>query len=207
MANRFNEIVRLAQDTFDRVSSSPGDWVDYLKTAARNYRYSFKDQLLLYAQRPDARACASIELWNNRMHCWVNRGAKGIALIDDSSPRPKLKYVFDVSDVHRSKYNGVLPKLWEMKDGYEEEVIKRLESIYGKTNDRKPFADRLIDISRKIAEEYTPDILQDLMEVKESSYMSGLDELNVQIRLRETLAASIAYSLLSRCDQDPDAYL
>ena len=98
MANRFNEIVRLAQETFGRVSSSPGDWVDYLRTAARNYRYSFKDQLLLYAQRPDARACASIELWNNRMHCWVNRGAKGIALIDDSSPRPKLKYVFDFYD-------------------------------------------------------------------------------------------------------------
>ena len=96
MANRFDEIVRLAKDTFERVSSSPGDWVDFLKTASRNYRYSFSDQLLVYAQRPDAKACAPIELWNNRMHCWVNRGAKGIALIDDSSERPKLRYVFDV---------------------------------------------------------------------------------------------------------------
>ena len=207
MAQRYDEVERLAKDTLDKISSSPGDWTDYLKTAARNYRYSFKDQLLLYAQRPDATACASIELWNNRMHCWVNRGAKGIALIDDSAPRPKLRYVFDVSDVHKSKYNGILPKLWEMKDDLESDVISRLDSIYGKTDATKPFADRLIDISNKIASDYAPDILQDLVEVKETSYLSGLDDFNLEIRLRETLAASIAYTLLSRCDEDVEAYL
>lgn len=207
MANRFDEIVRLARDTFERVSSSPGDWVDYLKTAARNYRYSFNDQLLLYAQRPDAKACAPIELWNNRMHCWVNRGAKGIALIDDSSARPKLRYVFDVSDVHRSRVNGVLPKLWEMQESYEADVIRRLEGIYGKTNAARPFADRLIELSGKIAADYASDVVNDLIEVQESSSLSGLDEFNVEMRLRETLGASIAYSLLSRCDEDADAYL
>lgn len=207
MANRFDEIVRLARDTFERVSSSPGDWVEYLKTAARNYRYSFNDQLLLYAQRPDAKACAPIELWNNRMHCWVNRGAKGIALIDDSSERPKLRYVFDVSDVHRSRVNGVLPKLWEMQENYETDVIRRLEGIYGKTNEARPFADRLIELSNRIAAEYAPDVVNDLIEVQESSSLSGLDEFNVEMRLRETLGASIAYSLLSRCDEEADAYL
>ena len=207
MANRFDEIVRLARDTFERVSSSPVDWVDYLKTAARNYRYSFNDQLLVYAQRPDAKACAPIELWNNRMHCWVNRGAKGIALIDDSSARPKLRYVFDVSDVHRSRVNGVLPKLWEMQENYEADVIRKLESIYGKTNEARPFADRLIELSGRIAADYAPDVVNDLIEVQESSSLSGLDEFNVGMRLRETLGASIAYSLLSRCDEDADAYL
>ena len=207
MANRFDEIVRLAKDTFERVSSSPGDWVDFLKTASRNYRYSFSDQLLVYAQRPDAKACAPIELWNNRMHCWVNRGAKGIALIDDSSERPKLRYVFDVSDVHRSRVNGVLPKLWEMQENYETDVIRRLEGIYGKTNEARPFADRLIELSNRIAAEYAPDVVNDLIEVQESSSLSGLDEFNVEMRLRETLGASIAYSLLSRCDEEADAYL
>ena len=207
MANRFDEIVRLAKDTFERVSSSPGDWVDFLKTASRNYRYSFSDQLLVYAQRPDAKACAPIELWNNRMHCWVNRGAKGIALIDDSSERPKLRYVFDVSDVHRSRVNGVLPKLWEMQENYETDVIRRLEGIYGKTNEARPFSDRLIELSNRIAAEYAPDVVNDLIEVQESSSLSGLDEFNVEMRLRETLGASIAYSLLSRCDEEADAYL
>ena len=207
MANRFDEIVRLAKDTFERVSSSPGDWVEFLKTASRNYRYSFSDQLLVYAQRPDAKACAPIELWNNRMHCWVNRGAKGIALIDDSSERPKLRYVFDVSDVHRSRVNGVLPKLWEMQENYETDVIRRLEGIYGKTNEARPFADRLIELSNRIAAEYAPDVVNDLIEVQESSSLSGLDEFNVEMRLRETLGASIAYSLLSRCDEEADAYL
>ena len=207
MANRFDEIFRLAKDTFERVSSSPGDWVEFLKTASRNYRYSFSDQLLVYAQRPDAKACAPIELWNNRMHCWVNRGAKGIALIDDSSERPKLRYVFDVSDVHRSRVNGVLPKLWEMQENYETDVIRRLEGIYGKTNEARPFADRLIELSNRIAAEYAPDVVNDLIEVQESSSLSGLDEFNVEMRLRETLGASIAYSLLSRCDEEADAYL
>ena len=101
MVTKYDLISGLAQATAQEVVKNEMEWAKYLETAARIYRYPFKDQLLIYAQRPDATACASLEFWNEKMNCWVNRGAKGIALIDTESERPRLKYVFDVSDVHR----------------------------------------------------------------------------------------------------------
>ena len=206
MASKYELITELADVTAKRISSDREEWTKYLKTAARLYRYPFREQMLIYAQRPDATAVASMEIWNNRMNCWVNRGAKGIALIDETRPR-KLKYVFDVSNVHKSRNIGRYPHLWKLRDEHKEAVMRRLEYVYGKTNETQSFEGRLIELADRIAGDYTNDILPDLKNAQEDSFLEGLDDLNLEIRLRETLSSSIAYTLLSRCGLDADDYV
>ena len=205
MASKYELITELADVTAKRIASDREEWTKYLKTAARLYRYPFREQMLIYAQRPDATAVASIEIWNNRMNCWVNRGAKGIALIDETRPR-KLKYVFDVSNVHKSRNIGRYPHLWKLRDEHKEAVMRRLEYVYGKTNETQTFEGRLIELADRIAGDYTKDILPDLKNAQEDSFLEGLDDLNLEIRLRDTLSSSIAYTLLSRCGLDADDY-
>ena len=178
-------------------------WKKYLNTASRLYKYPFKDQLLIYAQRPDATACASIEIWNDKMHCWVNKGAKGIALIDEEgSPYTGLRYVFDISDVHKAKRIGRFPQLWEMKEEHQEAVLDRLEGIYGDTNKEAGFTDRIREIAARIAQDCYGELASDMEYLKEGSFLEELDELNVAVRVRETLADSIAYMVLKRCGMD-----
>ena len=205
MADKYYNVAAMAQSTAERITENAKAWTDYLETAARLYRYGFKDQLLIHAQRPDATAVASIDVWNTRMHCWVNRGAKGIALLDDTRKK-KLRYVFDISDVHKAKRIGIFPTLWEMKEQHREAVMKRLEDIYGKTDEKRPIESRMIQIAEHIAEDYTPDVLQDLVNVQDDSLLYGLDEYNLSLRLKETMASSIAYTLMARCGLDTDTY-
>lgn len=205
MADKYYNVAVMAQSAAERITENAKAWTDYLETAARLYRYGFKDQLLIHAQRPDATAVASIEVWNTRMHCWVNQGAKGIALLDETRKK-KLRYVFDVSDVHKAKRIGIFPTLWEMKDQHHEAVMKRLEDIYGKTDEKRPIESRMIQIAEHIAEDYTPDVLQDLVNVQDDSLLYGLDEYNLSLRLKETMTSSIAYTLMARCGLDTDTY-
>ena len=151
--------------------------------------------MLIYAQRPDASACAAMETWNEKMFCWVNRGAKGIALLDRESERPRLKYVFDVSDVHKARRIGKDPYLWELREEHKDVVLAQLEKTYGATNNSNSFESRLMEIAGRIVEDYYREILPDLSYAKEGSFLEELDELNVGVRLRETLSASIAYTL------------
>ena len=116
MAGKYHYISALAEMTAGDIVKNENEWTRFLTTAARLYKYPFNEQMLIYAQRPDATACASLETWNEKMNCWVNRGAKGIALIDTDSERPRLKYVFDVSDVHKARRIGRDPNLWELKE-------------------------------------------------------------------------------------------
>lgn len=131
------------------------------------------------------------------MHCWVNQGAKGIALLDETRKK-KLRYVFDISDVHKAKRIGIFPNLWEMKEQHHEAVMKRLEDIYGKTDEKRPIESRMIQIAEHIAEDYTPDVLQELVYVQDDSLLYGLDEYNLSLRLKDTMASSIAYQSHSR---------
>ena len=165
---------------YDRkVVKNREEWMKYLTTAARLYKYPFREQLLIYAQRPDASACASIELWNERMHCWVNKGAKGIALLDEDDAHGKrLKYVFDVSDVHVARRIGRYPELWELHEEHKEDVIKRLEQTYGATDHKKLFEERLMEIAERIAVDYYEELLPDLQYMIEGSFLEGLDEQN-----------------------------
>ena len=204
---KYDFISALAKETAAEVVKNREEWMRYLTTAARLYKYPFREQLLIYAQRPDATACASIELWNERMHCWVNKGAKGIALLDEDEAHGKrLKYVFDVSDVHAARRIGRYPELWELHEEHKEDVIKRLEKTYGATDDKKLFEERLMEIAERIAADYYEELLPDLQYMIEDSFLEGLDVQNIGIRLRETLADSISFTLLSACGADMEEY-
>ena len=204
---KYDFISALAKETAAEVVKNREEWMKYLTTAARLYKYPFREQLLIYAQRPDATACASIELWNERMHCWVNKGAKGIALLDEDDAHGKrLKYVFDVSDVHAARRIGRYPELWELHEEHKEDVIKRLEQTYGATDDKKLFEERLMELADRIAADYYEELLPDLQYMIEGSFLEGLDEQNVGIRLRETLSDSISFTLLSACGADMQEY-
>ena len=139
---KYKLISALAEETAKEVVRNEENWRRYLNTASRLYKYPFKEQLLIYAQRPDATACASIEIWNEKMHCWVNKGAKGIALIDEDS-FSGLKYVFDISDVHKARRIGQFPNLWEMREEHMEAVLSRLEKTYGDTDREAGFVGRI----------------------------------------------------------------
>ncbi|MCJ0131890.1 helicase SNF2 [Clostridioides difficile] len=200
---KYDLISALSAETSKEVARNEESWKKYLNTASRLYKYPFKDQLLIYAQRPDATACASIEIWNEKMHCWVNKGAKGIALIDEEgSPYTGLRYVFDISDVHKARRIGRFPQLWEMKEEHQEAVLDRLEGIYGDTNKEAGFTDRIREIAARIAQDCYGELASDMEYLKEGSFLEELDELNVAVRVRETLADSIAYMVLKRCGMD-----
>ena len=206
VSKKYHEISLLAGETARQVSKNGEEWAKYLTTAARLYRYPFDDQMLIYAQRPDASACATMGTWNEKMFCWVNRGAKGIALFDRESERPRLKYVFDVSDVHKSRRLGKDPYLWEIREEHKDAVLAQLEKTYGATDKDNSFESRLMEIAGRIAEDYYGELMQDMSYAKEGSFLEELDGLNVGLRLRETLSASIAYTLLSRCGADMDLW-
>ena len=198
---KYKLISALAEETAKEVVRNEENWRRYLNTASGLYKYSFKEQLLIYAQRPDATACASIEIWNEKMHCWVNKGAKGIALIDEDS-FSGLKYVFDISDVHKARRIGQFPNLWEMREEHMESVISRLEKIYGDTDREAGFVGRIREIVGRIAEDCYKELASDMEYLKEGSFLEELDELNVEVRIRETLADSLAYTVLKRCGME-----
>ena len=198
---KYKLISALAEETAKEVVRNEENWRRYLNTASRLYKYPFKEQLLIYAQRPDVTACASIEIWNEKMHCWVNKGAKGIALIDEDS-FSGLKYVFDISDVHKARRIGQFPNLWEMREEHMESVISRLEKTYGDTDREAGFVGRIREIAGRIAEDCYKELASDMEYLKEGSFLEELDELNVEIRIRETLADSIAYTVLKRCGME-----
>ena len=206
MAGKYHYISALAEMTAADIVKNENEWIRFLTTAARLYKYPFNEQMLIYAQRPDATACASLETWNEKMNCWVNRGAKGIALIDTDSERPRLKYVFDVSDVHKARRIGRDPYLWELKEEHKAPVLAQLEKTYGGTDVDMPFEERIMEIADRIAQDYYEELLPELNYVKEESFLDDLDELNLGIRLRETLASSISFTLLSRCGADMDLW-
>ena len=206
MAGKYHYISALAEMTAADIVKNENEWTRFLTTAARLYKYPFNEQMLIYAQRPDATACASLETWNEKMNCWVNRGAKGIALIDTDSERSRLKYVFDVSDVHKARRIGRDPYLWELREEHKAPVLAQLEKTYGATDVNMPFEERVMEIADRIVQDYYEELLPELNYVKEGSFLDDLDELNLGIRWRETLASSISFTLLSRCGADMDLW-
>lgn len=195
---KYQMISALAEETAKEVVRNEESWRNYLNTASNLYKYPFKEQLLIYAQRPDTTACASIELWNETMHCWVNKGAKGIALLDEDSFHG-LKYVFAVEDVHKARRIGRLPKLWEKQEVHEDAIVGRLEKIYGETSENIGFPEKIREIAGRIAEDCYEEIAADMRYLTEGSFLEEMDEMNLQIRVRETLSDSIAYTILKRC--------
>ena len=199
---QINDIRELAQQNARYVSNSPQDWMSYLDVAARLYRYSFTDTLLIHAQRPDATACAELELWNQKMSRWVNRGAKGIALLDDTGPRIRLRYVFDIADTHLVR-GGRTPLLWNL-DSHEHEqtILDHLADTYGLSQ-----TDSMNTALMELAQQLTADNLDEAMdglayEVADT-FLEELDEDNIRVRFRELMTNSIFYTLSRRCGQEP----
>ncbi len=203
MVRKIDIITGLAEYTAQEITSSADEWKKFLKTAGWMYKYPFEDQMLIYTQRPNATACASMEFWNEKMLCWVNKGAKGIALIDDTTGAGhRLKYVFDIKDVHESWYGGRKPVLWEMRDDYKDTVLEKLEAIYGETDSSKSFEDRVIEIAGSIAADAYEDILPEL--VHEAGIFGSTDEVDAEV-FKNMLASSMAYLTLQRCGCDMEA--
>lgn len=199
---KYVKISVLARETAKKVCRGREQWIRYLDVASRLYKYPFEDQLLIYVQRPDATACASLEMWNERMFCWVNRGAKGIALIDGESERPKLRYVFDVSDVHKARRIGKDPFIWHLREEHKEVVLAELEHIYGSTNDALPFENRIYEIAERIAEDFYEEAVDEVIDEAANSFLEDLDGDAVAVRFREMLVQSVSYTILKRCGCD-----
>ena len=201
--SKLQDIRNLVQEHAVSVSSSPGDWMDYMDTASRLYRYSFSDQLLIHAQRPDATACASLELWNEKMLRWVNRGARGIALFDETWQNTKLRYVFDISDTHMVA-GGRSPYLWQMQEHHREEILTHLAEVYGlKEKDTATLQDALMAVAREMVSDNLEEYLDGLEYAVEGTYLEDLDEVTIRSDFRQLATDSVYYLLSRRCGLDP----
>lgn len=198
--DKYEYIVNLAEKTAKRVSQNRESWMKFLISAARIYKYPFKEQLLIYAQNPDATACASIEIWNKRMNCWVNKGSSGIALPDDTATYGhKLKYVFDVSNVHAVKPNGRYPKAWKLREEHKSDVLHRLEQIYGSTDSTKPFEERIIEISDQLAADAYTELQIDYPDLQDRIGFDKLSEQDFALCLKKLISESVSFTILSAC--------
>ncbi|SCY72898.1 Adenine-specific DNA methylase, N12 class [Blautia sp. SF-50] len=201
--SKLQDIRNLVQEHAVSVSSSPGDWMDYMDTASRLYRYSFSDQLLIHAQRPDATACASLELWNEKMLRWVNRGARGIALFDETWQNTKLRYVFDISDTHMVA-GGRSPYLWQMQEHQREEILTHLAEVYAlEEKDTATLQDALMAVAREMVSDNLEEYLDGLEYAVEGTYLEDLDEVTIRSDFRQLATDSVYYLLSRRCGLDP----
>lgn len=208
MARRYETITELYRKTVAGLAA-PQAWQSFLTTACHNFRLPFDEQVLLYAQRPDATAVLPIEGkngWNQRFGRWVNRGATGIAVFDgDAVGRSRLKYYFDISDTHESRFARPVP-IWTMRPEYEPAVIEALENSFGELEDKTDLAAALLSAAKNATQDNMPDYLTELKYYKENSFLEELDDLNIEVEYRRALENSIGYMLLARCGIDPAGY-
>ena len=203
MAKKLESIVQLAAEKTHEISANSGNYMAFLTTAAHNFKYNFRDQLLIFAQKPDATACAEIEFWN-KYGRWVNRGTTGIALLVDTDRGYKLRHVFDMSDTN-SREGRTIP-IWQMKPQYEGPVAEALENSYGEFADKSDFAECLLQTAKVIVEDNFGDYFTELCRVKEGSLLEELDDLNAEAWFKGLLENSVAYIMLTRCGIDPQDY-
>ena len=200
MPNKTEEYLALAQRTANGLTRYWESWTDYLTTASRLYKYPFADQLMIYAQRPDATACADFDIWNNRMNRYVRRGAKGIALLDESSGFPRLHYVFDVSDTGVRR-NSRDPEVWQYNDDLKQPVSEMLAAIYGISGER--VSQQLADVAGKLVADYWDNNGGDIRAIVDGSLLMDYDEAGVEMQFKSAAAMSVTYTLLERCGFEP----
>ena len=203
MPSKTEEYLALAQRTANGLTRYWESWTDYLTTASRLYKYSFPDQLMIYAQRPDATACADYDIWNNRMNRYVRRGSKGIALLDESSGYPRLHYVFDVSDTGVRR-NSRDPERWEMNDDLSKPVSEMLAQEYGIHHER--LSQQIADIAGKLAESYWDNNSTDILAIVDGSFLMDYDDAGQELQFKSAAAISIMYTILERCGFEPEGY-
>jgi len=203
MPTKAEMYAQMAEKVAVQLTGSWQEWAGFLTTAARLYKYPYYEQLMIYAQRPDATACAEYDLWNDRMGRYVRRGSKGIALVDDSGDRPRLRYVFDISDTGTREHSRT-PWLWQLEERHIEPVSAMLERNYDVgSND---LAQQLADVAAKLAEEYWDEHRQDILYIVDGSFLEEYDEYNIEVQFKSAATVSITYALMSRCGLEPEQY-
>ena len=205
MAILYKALTELYRETQRKVTA-PSEWQAFLAAACRNYRLSFYEQLLVYAQRPDATAVLEIERWNRQFGRWVNRGANGIAVFDgEHNGKPRLKYYFDISDTHEARFPRPVP-LWTVREEYAPDIIETLENSFGELERKEDLGEALLSAAKNAVEDNMPDYLAELKTLTEGSFLEELDELNLEVEYRRAVQNSIGYMLLVRCGLDPSEY-
>lgn len=204
MASKLRLITDLYGETLTQISKNPDDWISFLECAAMNYKYPFNDQVLIYAQRPEAVACAKIEAWNKQVGRWVNRGAKGIALLSEDNGYTNLRYVFDIADTN-SKF-GKSFRLWSVPKPYEVDIIESLENKYGELEDKSSLGLAIKSVSKILVEDNMQDYLEDLKFYRENSSLEPMTDEAVQLLFQNALENSIAFSMIKRCGLNPNDY-
>ena len=203
MPTKAEMYAQMAEQVATQLTGSWQEWAGFLTTAARLYKYPFHEQMMIYAQRPDATACAEYDLWNEKMGRYVRRGSKGIALVDDSGDRPRLRYVFDISDTGTREHSRT-PWLWKLEDRHMDRVTAMLERTYDVTGDN--LAQQLTDVAGKLAEEYWTENRQDFFYIVDGSFLEEYDEFNIGVQFKAAATVSITYALMSRCGLEPERY-
>ena len=205
MAILYKALTELYRETQRKVTA-PDQWQAFLASACRNYRLSFDEQLLVYAQRPDATAVLEIERWNRQFGRWVNRGANGIAVFDgEHTGKPRLKYYFDISDTHEARFPRPVP-IWTVREEYAPDIIETLENSFGELEHKEDLGAALLSAAKNAVEDNMPDYLSELKTLTEGSFLEELDELNLEVEYRRAVQNSIGYMLLVRCGLDPSGY-
>ena len=204
MSSTVTALVQMADHAATQITASHESWTDFLKTSAQLYKYPYHEQLMIYAQRPNATACAGYELWNEKMRRYVRRGSRGIALIDTSGDKPRIRYVFDVSDTG-SRDDSRRPYLWEYRPEHEDAVAAALEQEY-EISGEKGLADQLEQIAGQLANEYWQENQYDILHIVDGSFLEEYDEFNIGAQFRSAAAVSITYAVLSRCGLEPDKH-
>ena len=194
---------QMAEKVTTQLTGSWQEWAGFLTTASRLYKYPFHEQLMIYAQRPDATACAEYDLWNEKMGRYVRRGSKGIALVDDSGDRPRLRYVFDISDTGTREHSRT-PWLWQLEERHLDSVQAMLERTYDVSGD--DLAGQLTEVAGKLAEEYWTEHQQDFFYIVDGSFLEEYDEFNIGVQFKAAATVSITYALMSRCGLEPERY-
>lgn len=206
MARKYDLISELYNRTCKTLVSNPQNWQAFLASACRNYKLRYDEQLLVYAQRPDATAVLEIEQWNKIFGRWVNRGARGIAVFaDENRSRQRLTHYFDISDTHESRYSRTVP-IWDMRQEYEADVIETLESTFGEIENKSSLAEAIMGAARNAAEDNIPDYLQDLYYATEGSFFEEVEEDIVAFIYKNVVTNSVAYMMMSRLGVDTDGY-
>ena len=203
MPTKAEQYAQMADQVARQLTGSWKEWAGFLTTAARLYKYPFHEQLMIYAQRPDATACAEYDLWNNRMGRYVRRGSKGIALVDDSGDRPRLRYVFDISDTGTREHSRT-PWLWTLNEEHTAPVMAMLARNYDVGGN--DLAQQLADVAAKLAEEYWADHRRDILPIVDGSFLEEYDEYNIEVQFKSAATVSITYALMSRCGLEPEQY-
>ena len=204
MPNKMQLITELSNNVTKEITNTPENWLSFLDTASNNYKYSFNEQILIYAQRPDATVCTDIDTWNKRLHRWIKKGSKGIALITNDNGVQGLRHIFDISDTY-DKFNRNV-YVWQVEDDMQNEIIETLENRFGDLENKDNLADSIINSVTNLVEDNFQDYYSDFTSIVNNSYLEELDELNLELYFKNMMKNSISYMVLKRCGIDPKEY-